>query len=57
MDHNDFDEATHDVEFDNCVEEHLRSLGWHDSWSDAPDELLKEATEKTEEDLGRKRYS
>ncbi|WP_157982810.1 hypothetical protein [Aliidiomarina minuta] len=55
MDHRNTDSAESDFEFDNCVEEHLRSLGWHDSWSNAPNELLDPATKLAENDLGRKR--
>lgn len=47
----------HDSEFDTCVEAYLRDRGEHASWNNASDELLEQAIELAEKELGRKRRS
>ncbi|WP_417439648.1 hypothetical protein [Idiomarina abyssalis] len=55
MSDSNFGNNEYDSEFDACVEKYLRELGCESSWVDAPDELLVEATQLAEKELGRER--
>ncbi|PWW39478.1 hypothetical protein DFO83_103388 [Idiomarina loihiensis] len=55
MSDNNFGDNGHDSKFDTCVEHYLRELGCHSSWADAPENLLEQATQLAEKELGRER--